>query len=567
MRKRIKYYLHNHKGLFMGAEICIIILYIIAVLLPWNLTRLVDQVIYGREHSLLASVILVYVVLFLTSAVVNILYAFIWQTLNNRYVVQIKTDMYNKLLRSKAGYLSSLNTGDAVARVEWDSDQFIHTVIKNGFHFVNSIIMCVIILIIIFSHSIFAGIISILMVILPTITTKVLSKKTEKITSENRNNTGILTGRVFELFSGFREIKLFNAQLWAEKQILQPLEKVITTNNKQNIIALYVHKSAEGINTLCILCLYIYSAYIVINGNITIGVFLAIVQYVSLLNYKFDWILTIYNDWHWRKVSINRCCEILDTETEKTEGTDITHIDSIEFVNVSFSYNNNPVLYDVSFKINKGETIGLVGVSGVGKSTIISLITKQYSPQDGEIFINGISIDKINTYKLRSLIGVVSQEIRLFNDTIRFNLDFNNHTSDERINAALKAAKVSDKVYEFPDGLDTIIGNNDTGLSGGQSQRIMIARMLLKGADAYICDEATSALDIETEDDIINELQNCMDGKIGIVISHRKNSLSYCDRIIVLKDGTVEAIGSSKQLMNSCAEYISMFGGNSDAET
>lgn len=125
MLKTIMHYANNYKFLFAVAEFCIIILYAVSLLLPWNLTRLIDEVIYGEEYSLLSNVILVYCVLFLISTATNLSYAYIWQTLNNRYVVKIKTDMYEKLLRSKAKYLSNLNTGDAVAHIEWDSDQFI----------------------------------------------------------------------------------------------------------------------------------------------------------------------------------------------------------------------------------------------------------------------------------------------------------------------------------------------------------------------------------------------------------------------------------------------------------
>ena len=177
MFKTIVNYAKEYKLMFAVAEICIIILYVISLILPWNLTRLVDRVIYGEEYTLLTSVILVYCILFLISTAINLIYAYIWQTLNNQYVVKIKTDMYEKLLRSKAKYLSNLNTGDAVARVEWDSDQFIHVIQKNVFHFTNSIIMCIAILIMICKTSLVIGIIAILSVVIPFIITKILSKK------------------------------------------------------------------------------------------------------------------------------------------------------------------------------------------------------------------------------------------------------------------------------------------------------------------------------------------------------------------------------------------------------
>lgn len=561
MFKMIINYAKKYKLMFAAAELCIIILYTTSLILPWNLTRLIDKVIYGEEYYLLANVILVYCILFLISTVTNLFYAYIWQTLNNRYVVKIKTDMYEKLLRSKAKYLSNLNIGDAVARVEWDSDQFIHVIQKNVFHFINSTVMCIVILVLICRTSFVTGLIAVISVIVPFFITKILSKKTEKITVENRNNAGILAGKVFEIFSGFREIKLFNAQLWAEKQIMKLLEKVIDTNNKQNIIALSVQKAAEGINSLCSIALYCYSAYMVVKGDLTIGVFLAVVQYVSLLNYKFDWILTIYNDWYWRKVSIKRCCEILDCENEENDGIYIERIDSIEFRNVTFAYDDCPVLSDISFKIERGENIGLVGVSGVGKTTLISLLTKLYEPQSGEILINGVNINDINTYRLRSIIGIVSQDVRLFNDSIKYNLTFGKTVNNDVIENALEKSRISKAVSELPQQLETIVGGDENGLSGGQMQRVMIARMIIKNADMYICDEATSALDIGTESEIADELKEIMKNKIGITISHRYQSLANCDRIIVLKDGKIDCVGTENELMIWSSEYKTLFGG------
>ena len=554
-------YAKQYKYRFIIAELCIIILYSVSLILPWNLTRLVDNVVYEKNYSLLTNIIIVYFVLFLISTITNFFYAYIWQTLNNKYVVKIKTDMYEKLLRSKSKFLSGLNTGDAVARVEWDSDQFIHVIQRNVFHLANSLIMCVVIIVFICINSIIMGVFAVASVLIPIIITKVLSKKTERLTQKSRHNAGILTGKVFELFSGFREIKLFNAQLWAEKQVLSPLEKMFDANNKQNIISLSIQKAALGVSICFTLAQYILGAILVVNGHMTIGVFLAIIQYVSLLNYKFDWILTIYNDWHWRKISLNRCCEILECESEQNNGTLITHIDSIEFKNVSFAYDDKLVLSNISFKINKGENVGLVGVSGVGKTTLISLLTKLYKPQSGEILINGKNIESIDTYNLRNVIGIVSQDIKLFNDTIAYNLTFGKQIPDNKIESALKKAQIHETVANLPQKLETVIDENNVGLSGGQAQRIMIARMLIKNADMYICDEATSALDVNTECEIVSELKSIMQGKIGITISHRYQSLVNCDKIIVLKNGEIDAVGTDAELMSCSDEYSSLFGG------
>ena len=564
--KYIYKYAKHFIGYFVIAEICIAILYCISIILPWNLSRLIDNVIYQEKYSLLDNVVVTYIVLFLISTFINLLYAFVWQTLNNKYVVKIKNDMYTCLLKADSKYLSDINSGDAISRIEWESEQFIHVIQKNVFHFLNSLVLCVVVLVLIFNKNTILGVITLLSVILPVIAIKPLNKKTEKVTAENKNSYGVFVGKVFEIFSGFREVKLFNSQLWAENQIINNVEKTVHTSNKQKTISVFVQNIAAGISTLCQIVLFCYSAFLVINSELTIGVFLAIMQYVSLLNYKFDWILTLYNDWHWRKVSINRCCEILDSVQEQTGLLKIDKIDTIEFENVTFGYGEEVVLNNISFLIKKGEKIGVVGASGVGKTTIISLLTKLYTPQKGKILVNNIDIQDIDTKNLRDKLGIVSQDVRLFNSSIRFNLTMGDNYSDMELIEMLSKTNMKEKIMSLPDGLDTVYEWNNVGLSGGQIQRIMIARALIKESEMIICDEATSALDVDNEEEISKVLYELLTDKIGIFISHRYKSIVGCDRILVLKNGEIDAIGTNEDLKNRCDEYMLLFGGELNAQ-
>ena len=245
--------------------------------------------------------------------------------------------------------------------------------------------------------------------------------------------------------------------------------------------------------------------------------------------------MRIYLDWFNRKVSIDRVNEVLNLDGETQEGEEITSIESVEFKNVDFAYDSeNVVLNGFNLKINKGERVGIVGGSGNGKTTAISLLLGFYNTNNGSILINDIPLSKINSTAIRKNIGVVSQDIMIFEDTVRYNLNLGNSYSDEEIYEALNAVNLTEIIAKLPNGIDTEISAVSHNLSGGQKQRLMIARLLLKKASFIILDEATSALDVETEKNITEYLSGISDDTTMLIISHRLEAIKNCNKIMVL---------------------------------
>ncbi|HAN21170.1 MAG TPA: hypothetical protein DCP51_05780 [Clostridiales bacterium] len=217
------------------------------------------------------------------------------------------------------------------------------------------------------------------------------------------------------------------------------------------------------------------------------------------------------------------------------------------------------MLNDVDFRINKGDKVAIVGISGIGKSTIINLILKLYKIKNGDILINNINITELNSTSIRENFSVVSQDIMLFDDTIRVNLLAGRDKTDSEIYETLKKVGLYEKITELPDGLDTeLSGGFD--LSGGQKQRLMIARAILKNADTIILDEATSALDVNTEKIVLNNLFNNQNDKTIILISHRLATVSVCDKVIVINDGSVEYAGDMKNAIKKSSKFKELFG-------
>ena len=563
-KKRIKTvwrFAKPYTVLFIIAEICMLVTYGVILFLPLNIAMLTDKVLYVKNEDLFGEVIFNFIILFVLNVVFNLLYGYIWQTLSNRYVLDIKNKLFGKNMFLKAETLSNMNSGDVMSRIDGDADQFIHVIQRNLFHFVNSIMICICILCIVGSYNIVLAVILFVTALLPIVFTRIVGKMTASISKKARAVTSELTGSLFEILKGMREIKLLCAKWWATKSVFSQLRKLIFLNNDLRVMDFAVEKGTYFINIMTSLIIYGFCAALIYSGGITIGIFIAVIEYIVLLHRKFNWAMRIYLDWNIRKISIDRVNEILDSECENNSGTaPIDRIEGIEFRNVTFGFNENTVLNDVSFSIQKGERCAIVGPSGVGKTTLSGLLLKFYEPQNGEIYINGRNIKIYKCTDMRKNIGIVQQDILLFDETIRYNLLLGNKNySDRELIEVCEKVGLSDLINSLPHGLDTKIGMNANDLSGGQKQRIMIARILLKKATTVIFDEATSALDIGTEKMCIDEFVKFSEDTTMIIMSHRLNTIKVCDKIIVMHEGNIDHIGTHDELLKISAIYADMF--------
>ena len=546
---------------FLVAEICILVSYAVSVLLPMNLTRLTDRVLYGGEYELLGTVIRDYCLLFSIATLFNFAYAFVWQYLNNHYVLDVKKDMYKKVVYAPSSFLSRMNSGDVMTRIDHDSEQFIHVVQRNLFHFINSAIMCAGIIWVVARINGIIAVLLLIAAILPIVITKLCGKVIEKYTKESRQISGEWNGRIYEILKGFREIKLLNAFFWADEKVIKPLKQLLRLENQSRNVGFAFGKGIDFINLLSNFLIYGFSVHLIIKGKLTVGLFLALIQYVSLLHRKFNWMMRIWLDWYNRKVSIDRVVDILELEPEACGTNVIQEIRTVEFRDVDFEYEVVcPLLRNFNLRITAGKRIGIVGHSGNGKTTITSLLLGFYQVNKGVILINDIPINDIDQIQLRKKIGVVSQDVIIFEDTIRYNLNLGNDYSDDEIYDALKSVELLDAVNALPNRIDTVISSVSHNLSGGQKQRLMIARMLLRKPSFIILDEATSSLDVETEKVITQMLNEKMLNATLIVISHRFETIRNCQEVVVINNHTVEAIDTPEALIENSPTYRVLYG-------
>ena len=390
---------------------------------------------------------------------------------------------------------------------------------------------------------------------------KILNERDKEFRKKNEN----VSGFVGELVRGVRDIKM----LGAEDSFMNELHKKIIDLNKYRYKMMSSNRNYTFIrgtyydffNTTLIFFL----VYLIYTGELLIASGLIIHNYmnrvVSIVNY-FSILLEKLKSFNLSSV---RIFNIIDSDEFKKEKFGSTHLDNVkgnfEFKNVKFGYNeDNIILKDINFKVKSRETVGFVGKSGAGKSTIFSLLCKMYDVNDGVITIDGVNINELDKSSIRDNITIINQNPYIFNLSIRDNLKLvKEDLTDEEMFEACKLACLDEFINGLPDRYDTIIGEGGVNLSGGQRQRLAIARALVQKTEIILFDEATSALDNETQESIQDAIKNLKNDYTILIIAHRLSTIINCDRIIVLNDGVIEDSGTHYELLERCSEYRKLY--------
>ena len=391
-----------------------------------------------------------------------------------------------------------------------------------------------------------------------------VNNKVERRAEQIQESQSKLSTFVQEAFSGIRVLKSFNR----EHESVDRFDVETDQYRKQSLKLTKVQSlffplimGLIGLST--ILTVYAGSAE-VIRGNLTFGNIAEFIIYVNLLTWpvtSLGWTTSLVQR---AEVSQKRINEFLKTETNIVSEKELTHNikGKVEFRNVSFTYPDTGIkaLRDISFSINPGESLAIIGTTGSGKSTVSNLVSRLYDVRDGEILIDDIPIAHYNVNSLRSQIGYVPQDVFLFSDTIFNNIGFGIKSPDEaKIVQAAKDADVYENIVRFPQGFNTRVGERGITLSGGQKQRVSIARAIVREPKILMLDDALSAVDTKTENNILNSMKRIMEGRTTIIISHRVSSAKLANKIIVLIDGLIAEEGTHESLLMKDGLYKELF--------
>jgi len=479
----------------------------------------------------------------------------------------LKNEVFKKYEVLTQNFYKKNRTGDLMSRITEDVGKIRMYVGPAVMYTINTIIRFAVV--IIYMYSISPKLTFYTLLPLPFLSYLIfkISKEINKRSTHFQENLSTVSSFSQEVFSGIRVIKAYALEKEQNKKLDQlAQESKSKSMSLAKIQTLFIPLILGLIGLSNLIVIYVGGSMYINNDSTVqnIGTIAKFILYVNMLNWpvtSIGWVSSLIQE---AEASQKRINEFLKTEPDIKNNTE-THSPiqgKIEFKNVTFTYEDTNItaLKNVSFKVDKGETLAVLGKTGSGKSTILSLITRLYDVQIGSVTMDGKPISEVNLYDLRNSIGMVPQDAFLFSDSIKNNIKFGkeNATEDEVIEAAKKAV-VHNNIVQFKNQYETVLGERGITLSGGQKQRVSIARAIIKNPDILLFDDCLSAVDTETEEQILNNLIDLSENKTTIIVSHRVSSAKNADRIIILKEGEIIQQGSHNQLINKEGYYKELY--------
>jgi subfamily B ATP-binding cassette protein MsbA len=531
--------------------------------IAWAVKPALDEILVGKKYEYLKLLPIGIFLLFSAKGFFSFFQSYLMRSAGMKLVRETRNRLYDHILRLPVGYFHRESSGSIISRVMLDVEA-LHGLISDV---IKTFIVEVPTVIFLFGVALYRRwdltLTSLILLPLIAFSTKKFGKGVKKKKKEAQRKLSFLTHRIGESVFGVRIIKVFNREKTMtdkfksdNQRYYRELLKVIRLREFTKLVVDVV----TGVGIAGVLW---YGSSMIVDGTITAGSFASILVAIYLMFSPMKKLGEAYNALQETRASLERIDTVLCAEHEKEGRIPLGDFrSSIQFKNVSFTFpgNDTPVLSDVNLEIHRGEVIAIVGRSGVGKSTLVDLIPKFYLPSSGSIGIDGTDIREIEIHSLREHIAIVSQDIILFNDTVRENIAFGKQgVSDPDIIEAARMAHADEFIQQLPEKYNTMIGDRGLKLSGGQRQRIAIARAVLKNPPILILDEATSSLDSVSEALVQKALDVLMKGRTTIVIAHRLSTIKNADRILIIEKGEIADIGKHEELLTRNATYRELF--------
>jgi subfamily B ATP-binding cassette protein MsbA len=472
----------------------------------------------------------------------------------------------NKILAADIKTLDNRHSGKYISNIFYDAGAVINLVSTGVLNLMKDSFSLVALVGLMFYQNWKLALFAILMMPLAAFFAKSLGKRIGKVQGEASIKTGELVVLLTEIFKGAKMIRIFQKEEEETVKVDQIISKVTEKNIKISSILIRATPVMETLTGFMIAGFIFFSGKLINSGELELNNFFSFLTAMMLAYQPIRSLATINMTIFQGATAAKRIFLILDEPIETKDDFKFHDLKlnqcSIKFNNVNFHYSNTKekAVKNINLEIKGGTVAAFVGHSGAGKSTIISLLPRFYEPQSGKIYIDNQDIHEVSLRSLRKSLSMVSQDIILFDDTVKANIAYaNSKASDEEIVEACNFAAANEFIKKLPEGYDTIIGENGVKLSGGQKQRLSIARAILKKSPIILLDEATSSLDADSEEVVQNAISNLIKNKTTLVIAHRLSTIHNADQIFVLKNGTIIDSGSHDYLIEKSNEYKSLY--------
>ena len=478
----------------------------------------------------------------------------------------LQFDMVSSLINADTKLIDTKHSGKFISNLTYDVTHITNMLSDAVLALIKDSLTLIGLLIVMFTQNWKLSLIAIVMIPLASFASKTLGKRISKVATQAQERSGFLNSYLIELFKNHKLIKIFQKEDYEIDRSNIHLESLKEKNAKIRTVYVRVSPIMETFTGIMIAILIFYSGKLIIKNEIDINNFFSFLAAMMLAYQPVRSLATVNMSINQGLSAAKRILPIIDNVNEIKDSQNASEISitnaNINFQNVNFKYdvNNDIVLKDINLEINGGKMSALVGHSGSGKSTILNLIPRFYNAKSGDIKIDNQSIYEIKINSLREKISLVSQDTTLFDDTIKNNIAYaKKEVTDNEIEEAARLSFCEEFINELPDKYETIIGENGVRLSGGEKQRISIARAILKKSPIILLDEATSSLDSETEEKIQNAINILTKNKTTIVIAHRLSTILNSDKIFVVDNGKIQASGNHEELLKNSKQYKSFY--------
>ena len=557
-------FLKKYRVRMIVGLILVFITSLLVLINPQISGMIVDEVIEGQHYEKLGILLLIMIGVTLVRSLLRFIFLMCFESSSQGLVYDMREEAYRKLMKEDFNFFNKNRTGDLMSRQTGDMDAVRHMVSHVIYFSFENILVFLMALVMIFSVNVKMALC--MLIVLPFTLAVTLSQRRHIKPAFDRVRDCFSSLNAFaqETIAGNRVVKAFAKEDYELEKFDRENDGYRDAQLNAALIWMKYIPMFEILSQCLTIILMIMGGFMVIDGEMTIGNMVTVNGYLWMLNSPLRQAGWIINDLQRFLTAIEKIYKVYTTEPDIKQPEHVVEKrklkGSVTFDHVNYYTNDDTVLKDISFHVEPGQTIGIIGATGSGKSSLINLICRFYDVNQGRVLVDDIDVRNLNLQTLRGNIGIAMQDVFLFSDTIEGNIAYGNpDCTFEQVQAAAKIANADEFIREMPEGYDTIIGERGVGLSGGQKQRISLERAILKDPSIIILDDTTSAIDMETESMIQNELKKISDERTVFIIAHRISSIIHADQILVLDNGRLVERGTHEQLLAKKGYYSTVF--------